>query len=55
MFHYKSCPTCQISPLELELVKLLSVLKCLPFVAYKLLLFVLVRLLEFYFYFRFML
>jgi hypothetical protein len=48
MFHYKSCPSCETSPLALELIKLLSVLKHLHFVAYKLLVVVLFRLSEFY-------
>jgi len=48
MFRNKSCRRCEISPLALELIKLLSVPKHLPFVAYKLLVVVLFRLSEFY-------
>jgi hypothetical protein len=46
MFHYKSCPRYEISPLALERVTLLSDIKHLPFVAYKLLLVLLFRLSE---------
>jgi hypothetical protein len=54
MFPHKSCPGCEISPLVLELIKLLSVLKHLPFVAYKLSVVVLLRLPEFYLFLKYL-